>query len=124
MPEERISFDEYGRPFVRVKVCNPEKKVCVEEDFLIDTGANALLIPDDLAKKLDLNVMRKAFIRALNEDRLEAGLGLVELHFAGKTFLYNAAVMSTKCPPIIGADVIRATRCKIDLAEGKLVCEE
>lgn len=75
------SFDQDAFPFLSIKVMNKQKGLSIVTKAIIDTGAAHCLIREELAKELELEILRIADYRHPVFGKMELTEFLMDLSF-------------------------------------------
>jgi len=101
-------------------VANPKKpKLNTTMKFLVDTGANCILIPKRIARKLKLKQVGIGTLTLADGKQIKCKLATAYIHIAGEHVI--ALVFINGNQPVIGFDIMSLLGLHIDLANRRLL---
>lgn len=119
-----------GKTMEKIKIWNflDEEKIKrgdvlpIEVEAQVDNGATSVVLPKDIAEKLNLPVARKTWVRYANEKREKKDVvrGLV-IEVLGRSTLCEAIIEPKRKTPLVGQFVLEMLDLWIDSKSGKLI---
>lgn len=97
-------------PLVEVKIWFPKRKIWLEFQFIVDTGATATILPSFIAEELGLNLknLPQVQMRGVEGTGVRSWLGEVKMRIGNQQFLARCFfINSPQTPFLLGrADVM------------------
>ncbi len=104
---------------VRKRVRLTTERGQLEVDALIDTGANRLLIPKDIAERLDVRPMFKVKAELADGSVREVDAGPIYIEIMGRGAPDWAAIVEG-CEVCVGAETLETLGLTVDPTTGEL----
>ena len=108
-----------GFIWVNVKLRNPWKDIEWSGKTLIDTGASKSAIPEELARRLELERIRDAEVTT-DSGVEKAWLAYVEIFLEGDRAIDRVVVLKNLKHIVIGVSALEALDLKVDPRTGKI----
>ncbi len=99
-----------GIIYTTIRLRNPYRDFpAIELDAKVDSGATMLVLPEAVARELELSFIRKQTVKYANEDTAERDIvGVVEVEIVGRKGWFEAIVEPKKNYALIGAVVMES----------------
>ncbi len=105
--------------WVHVRLRNPWRKLEWEGSALIDTGATRTAIPEEVARKLELEKLKEVEVETAKGPE-KAWLAYVEVELEGERTIERAIVLPNLRHVLIGVLTLEALDMKVDPRTGRL----